>query len=353
MKILFLPNWKVHQLNVDSDAIQAPDKQVRDSPYWFFKYFAQPCTVDIIDFQQRNALSWIEKKANIYIWQGFKAFFQAKEYDVIISHGAQSGLVYALLSTLFNRKKPLHIIFDIGAMNGARNNKMEKALISFALKSNPAIICHSKVVVEHYKNTFNNLVAKARYIPFGVDIEYFINQQATNEARYILSFGDAKRDYETLLKAWSNVTTNYRLRLIGYKKNVNQTNVEVIPKVSIAELKNQIASALFVVIPLPVFNYSYGQMSFLQTMSMGKTVIVTKTPSSVDYLQDMVGAFFVNPYDVEDMCAKMNLLLNNKELLVSSSFKSRTYVVEHFSEQQMAEKIDKFIQYNLEFINSK
>lgn len=352
MKILFLPNWKVHQLNVDNKAIQAPDKQVRNTSYWFFKYFTQSCTVDIIDFQQKNLLSWLEKKANTYIWQGFKAFLKSRQYDVVISHGAQSGLMYALLNTLFNRKKPLHIIFDIGAMNGARSHRLENIVIKFALKSNPSIICHSKIIIDYYKSAYPNLVRHACFIPFGVDTEYFTrqqnpNQNSTNHVSYILSFGSVKRDYQTLLTAWSGINTTHRLRLIGYKQTVDIPNVDVINKVSIEALKYQIANALFVVIPLPVFNYSYGQMSFLQSMCMGKTVIVTNTPSSVDYLTDGHGSFFVKPFDVADMRAKISLLINNKKLLEESNSKARQYVLEYFAEQQMAEKVDRFIQANL------
>lgn len=343
MKILFLPNWKVHQLEIDDANIQAPDKQVDGQTYWFFKYFKQPCTVEIIDFQQKNALSWLEKKANTYIWQGVKAFFTSHQYDVVISHGAQSGLMYSLLRTIFSKKKPLHIIFDIGAMNGARFNKIENAVIRFALKSNPSIICHSKIIIEHYKNTYTNLVSRSCFIPFGVDAQYFDQQIASTKEDYVLSFGHAKRDYETLINAWSGIDITHQLRLIGYQKNHALVNVEVIHKVSISELKNQIAHAKFVVIPLPVFNYSYGQMSFLQSMSMGKTVIVTNTPSSVDYLQDGKGSFFVKPHDVEDMRAKIKLLLNNKRLLADSDKKSRKYVLENFSEKQMAEHVERFI----------
>ncbi|MDP2229623.1 glycosyltransferase family 4 protein [Methylotenera sp.] len=348
MKILFLPNWKVHQLDTDVQNIQAPDKQVKGLPYWFFRYFSGPCEVDIIDFQKNNALSFLEKKCNTYLWQGIKAFAKDSDYDVVISHGAQSGLMYSLLRTLTFRKKPVHIIFDIGGMNGARNNKIENTLIGFLLKSNPSIICHSKVIIENYKKTFSNLVKRSRYIPFGVDVDDFSPQLNTGAEDYVLSFGTSKRDYQTLLEAWSDIDTCKKLRLIGYGQSTSLPNVEVIRKVSIAELRMQIANSFFVVIPLPVFNYSYGQMSFLQSMSMGKTVIVTATPSSVEYLHDGKGSFFVKPYDVKDMREKIELLLNNKKLLDQTSSKSRKYVIENFSEKQMAENIEAFIKENLQ-----
>ena len=73
-------------------------------------------------------------------------------------------------------------------------------------------------------------------------------------------------------------------------------------------------------------------MSFLQFMSMGKMVIFTNTPSSLDYLQDGKGSFFVNPHVVVDMHAKIILLLKNKRLLADSDKKSREYMLDHFSE---------------------
>lgn len=353
IKILFLPNWKVHQLAYDNADIQAPDKQVRGRPYWFFRYFKEAAEVSIIDFQQKNFLSWIEKKANTYIWQGIKAFFQDASYDVVISHGAQSGLMYSFLRTLFFRKNKIHIIFDIGSMNGARQSKVENLIIQWMLKSNPYIICHSKVIIENYKSSYTNLVNRSLYIPFGVDVDDFKTQTPTEKSNYILSFGASKRDYATLIEAWSGIKTPLKLRLIGYQKSTEIENVEVIGKVSIAELRTQIANALFVVIPLPVFNYSYGQMTFLQSMSMGKAVIVTQTPSSIDYIQDGVGALFVRPYDVADMREKIETLLNQSALLESLSKQARPYVMTHFSEQIMAEKIEQYIHHILNSSKNK
>ena len=351
MRILFLPNWKVHQLQADTIAYQAPDKQIASQPYWFFKYFPTNCQVDVIDFQSNNALTALEKKLNFYIWQAIKAFSKRKKYDVVISHGAQSGMVYALLNTITFSKKPLHIIIDIGAMNGGRQRLLENSLIAFALKSKPTIICHSRVIIQNYLHTYKQLVKNARFIAFGIDADDFNPQKAVDSSNYILSFGAAKRDYATLIQAWAGVESNHKLRIIGLPENNPLThgikNVEVIERVSIAELKSHIANAQFVVISLPVFNYSYGQMSFLQSMSMGKAVIVTRTPSSIDYLQHGQGALLTKPYDSDDMREKISYLINDAAALKVLSDQARPYVLSHFSEQKMAEDMHQFIQQQL------
>jgi len=344
MKILFLPNWTVVKSETDIADLQSPDKYISGKSYWFFKYFPENTQVDIIDIQANNKLHNIEKKIKFYILQAILACKKAQLYDVVISHGAQSGLVYALLCQLRRRKhRPLHIIIDIGAINGGRSKKIETTIIRWALKSHPAIIYHASIQQKYYETTYKGLIKKSLFIPFGVSTEEFYPLNLP-PANYVLSFGYSKRDYPTLLDAWKGIETSTKLYIIGDTSIENNNNIVSLPKSSIITLKQYIAESLFIVIPLPVFNYSYGQMSFLQSMAMGKPVIVTKTPSSIDYLQNAQGAFLVNPYDKMDMKNKIEYLLTHKDLLDDLGKKALKDIKDcHLEEQTMAEKIQAFI----------
>jgi len=344
MRILFLPNWTVVNSDTDVPDLQTPDKYIKGKPYWFFKYFPEDTQVDVIDIQAESQWLWIEKKMKFYIRQAVSAFKKARQYDVVISHGAQSGLVYALLSRLRRKKsRPLHIIIDVGAMNGGRNNRIETAIIRSALKSHPAIIYHASIQQKYYETVYKGLIEQSQFIPFGVNIEEFYPLELPQED-YALSFGSSKRDYQTLLDAWREIDASTRLFIIGDTSIKSGGNIASLPKSSISTLKRYIAGSLFVVIPLPVFNYSYGQMSFLQSMAMGKPVIVTKTPSSMDYLQNAIGAFLVNPYDKEDMKNKIEYLLARKDQLDTLGKKARNDIeVYHLEEKTMAERICAFI----------
>jgi len=345
MKILFLPNWTVVKSDTDITDLQAPDKYISGKPYWFFKYFPKDTKVDVIDIQAKNRLHRIEKKVKFYIWQAIQAFKKSKQYDAVISHGAQSGLVYALLSR-FRRKEPgpLHIIIDVGAMNGGRDNRIETFIIKQALKSHPAIIYHASVQQKLYETVYKGLIEYSQFIPFGVNTEEFYPLDLP-AADYVLSFGYAKRDYPTLSDAWQEIETSTKLYIIGDSSISGRGNIISLPKSPVLVLKQYIARSLFIIIPLPVFNYSYGQMSFLQSMAMGKPVIVTKTPGSIDYLQDAQGAFLVNPYDKSDMKSKIEYLLARKDQLNDLGNKARKdIIVGHFDEQTMAERINAFIE---------
>jgi glycosyltransferase involved in cell wall biosynthesis len=347
MKILFLPNWTVHHADADIESLQEPDKYIKGKKYWFFKYFPEDTQVDIIDIRKKNLIHRIEKKIKVYVWQAILAFRADNRYDIVISHGAQSGLVYSLLRTITKRKSPKHVIFDIGGMNGARENKIENNMIAFALKSNPYIICHSKIIIENIKKTYKSLLPQTSFIPFGVNPDEFKRDDTIETEDYVFSFGAGKRDYDTLLGAWQSANKeNNKLKIAGintHRLQKGDDSVVLLGYVSVNELKLLIQKSKFVVIPLPVFNYSYGQMSFLQSMCLGKTVVVTQTPSSVDYLENENGAFFVKPYNVNDLKDKMELLLSNMDLLAENNKKARTYITANFTEKRMGENIYEYI----------
>jgi len=346
MRILFLPNWTVVRSDKDIENLHSPNKYIHGEPYWFFKFFPKDTQVDVIDIQTHNRFHFLETKMKFYIWQAILAFKRSRQYNVVISHGAPSGLVYALLSRFQKKEfRPLHIIIDVGALNGGRDKQIETFFIKQALKSFPAIVYHATIQKKFYDTVYKGLIKHSQFIPFGVNTEdFFPLRQSTSD--YVLSFGYGKRgrDFSTLLDAWEEINTSTQLIIIGDTSIVSRNNIISLPKCSILELKQYIAGSLFVVIPLPVFNYSYGQMSFLQSMAMGKPVIVTKTPSSIDYLKSAQGAFLVNPYDKIDMKNKIEYLLCHKDLLNDLENKARKDIVYgHFDEKIMAERIYEFI----------
>lgn len=345
MKILFLPNWHINYLLEDSSEIQSPDKYVEGKPYWFFKYFPEDTTVDIIDFQKKKFLHKLEKKIKFYLTQGYEAFKIRKQYDIIISHGAQSGLFYSLLCYLSPSKKenPRHFLIDVGGFNGSRINWYETPFVKFALRSRPYIIYHSYIQKEIYDTYYKDVIKDSQFIKFGGNIEEFTPSKIKVED-YVLSFGADKRDYDSLISAWKQIKTDMKLLIIGSKKKDIDKNIEFLTKVPVNILKDYISKALFVAIPLPYYKYSYGQMSFIQSMCMGKVVLVTNAPSTDYYLEDGKGAFYVKMKDPEDWRAKIEYLLENKDKLIDLGKQSREFATKNLSEERMGKEIYEFIE---------
>lgn len=350
MNILMLVNWKIHYLSENREDIQPPDKVVEGKKYWFFRYWpSRNIHVDVLDFSRFPFLHYLEKnKLKFYIFQTLKAVPMLRNYDLVISHSAQSAVFLDFLRTLVNNRYPPHIVIDPGCFNGARDNKFETSLIKFAVKSLDGLIYHSTVQEKYYKKHLPFLLKKSQFIPFGVDVEFFKPDDNATKEDYVISVGCIKRDYVTLLNAWKQISTATKLKIIGIKNirtlGIPQipSNVELNERVPINKLKELITKSKFVIIPLPYYKYSYGQMSMLQSMSMEKAVIVTSTPSTVDYINNGKNGLFVEPYNVEDMKKRIEFLLNNPLFVEKLDKQARETVVRRFNEKNMAQSIYKF-----------
>lgn len=346
-----LVNWRVYYLSKDRRDIQPPDKVVEGQKYWFFRYWQNSdIQVDVIDFTKLPFFHYIEKKKlKFYIFQSVKGLMRSRGYDLIISHGAQSAVFLTFMRRIIKQESPPHIVIDGGCFNGGRDTRIEISLIKFVAKSLAGIIYHATIQKEYYKRHLPFLFNKSQFIPFGADTEFFQPMNIKERDDYIISIGYAKRDYITLLKAWKKVSSlGTKLKIIGVN-NLRKLgvlnlpcNVELHESIPINKLKELIAKSRFVVIPLPYYKYSYGQMTLLQSMAMGKAVIVTKVPGVIDYVTPGKDALFVGLYDVSDMRQKIELLLNNPSLVERLGKQARETIVQRFNEKHMAENVYKF-----------
>ena len=114
------------------------------------------------------------------------------------------------------------------------------------------------------------------------------------------------------------------------------------PYIPVRELMTQIQNAQFCVLPLESFLYSYGQMTLLQQMALGKAVIVAKVPSMLDYVQDGENACFYEAKNASDLCGKMEDFLKNPERRETIGSNAADYVKRVHNEKDMALQIEAF-----------
>ena len=85
-------------------------------------------------------------------------------------------------------------------------------------------------------------------------------------------------------------------------------------------------------------------MSFLQSMAMGKAVIVTAVPSSVDYIKGINGVESVLPYDIKSMQdALVKLMKMSAAELTKLGEDNLEAIKEKFDEAIMANSIVEFL----------
>lgn len=355
MKILMLVNWKIEYVKEVPRDKQPPDYYVTGKPYWFFRYFEQieSLQVDVVDIHSFPVLEKFEKKTlRFYIWQTLKCIFKLRRYDLILSHGMQSGILLCFWRRLLRKSKYKHIVFDIGAFNSGREEGRALKLMQFASKSLDGVIYHTEIQKEYYEKFHPWLIDKSWFIPFGTDSEFFarwIGGEAESKGHrnrnrsYILCVGYDKRDWGTLISAYGELETDIHLRLIGNGEiRTENPQIEVVGKVDITELKMQIENAYFCVLPLKAYNYSYGQMTLLQQMAMRKAVIVAEVPSVSVYLRE--GALlWYEPENKEMLKEKMQQLINSPELCDKLGKQAEKEVQAIYNEKNMALQIEQVI----------
>ena len=269
MKILMLVNWKIKYCNEKPQDKQPPDYYVSGEDYWFYRYFKEKNEIDVIDI---SSFSWLEKfekeKIRFYILQSLKAIPKLNKYDLIVSHGMQSGVVISLWRRFFKTKSK-HIVFDIGSFASASESGFALKLMRFASKSIDGLIYHTSSQIEYYKKYFPWLVNKSKFIRYGADFNFFgQNMSSVSNAndKYMICVGYNKRDWETLAAAYKSLNIKTKLKLVG-RINSQYENIDGIEQMPFVPIKNlicMIKDAEYSVLPLENMNYSFGQMTLLQ-----------------------------------------------------------------------------------------
>jgi len=360
MKILFLPNWRVKYCKEAPKDKQPPDYYIKGQDYWFFRYFNDKPEVDVLDISSLRCIENFEKnKLRFYVIQALRAIPKLNKYDLIVSHGMQSGVVISLWRRFFKTKSK-HIVFDIGSFNSASESGAALKLMQFASRSVDGFIYHTGSQIEYYRKCFPWIVDKAHFIRFGTDSEYFVpeNDKADGTLEpdkqegilpgkpYCICVGYSKRDWDTVIKAFELAKPdNLKLLLVGHVDNRYKdiSNVEQIEFVSVDKLKKLITGAKFGILPLKSYNYSYGQMTLLQQMAMGKCVIASRVPSLVDYYEDGVNALSYEPENAEELSEVIQSVNKDDDLRNKIGKNAADHVRNVSNEDTMAKEIEELL----------
>jgi glycosyltransferase involved in cell wall biosynthesis len=132
-------------------------------------------------------------------------------------------------------------------------------------------------------------------VPFALNVE----RPATLEIKeggYALSAGRAERDYGLLSRAWSGMNKDLHIvcdTAAPLQTVVRSPHIKQLRDCFGADFLREIAQADFVVVPLKDPELSAGQMVLLQSMSVGKPVIISRTPTTEEYGEHMKTLYFV------------------------------------------------------------
>jgi glycosyltransferase involved in cell wall biosynthesis len=202
-------------------------------------------------------------------------------------------------------------------------NTLRRAYFRFVLGRTDLAIVHSRLEVERYRAIFAAPRTRFVFIPWGTTVA--LRQTVMGDARIapgeggVVAAGKSGRDYRTLFAAMADVPAELRVicdyagALAGAAPGKRTT---ILADCHGLDYFTELARAAVVAIPLAVEDISAGQMVLVQSMGLGKAIVISRTPTTCDYVTDGHDALLVPCGDAAAMREAILKLLGDRELRV-------------------------------------
>ncbi|WP_084786325.1 glycosyltransferase family 4 protein [Mastigocladopsis repens] len=313
--------------------------------------------VHILPFEKCSFLKKISQRLKIFgdLDQQLRILFFKQEYDVVYSGHHLTTAFLAFLRSLGIFKKPIVAI----TYQSFRKNLGSHLLTSLLLRGHDKLFCLNNEIKDHLKYEFHIPENKLEILEWGNDLPcYQIKNVSTDEnkksgTRFILSAGKTYRDYDTLIKAFSQI--NHPLKICSHGNSLISntceltSNIHLVKKMlSWQELLAEYEQAYAVAIPLNMRpNKPYnaiGLTSLLEAMSMGKAVVMTRNKYvGIDVEKQGIG-IVVDQQDVKGWQQAISYLLQHPDETREMGNRSRRLCEEKYNLEVFSSKLSKLLQ---------
>lgn len=309
----------------------------------------------------------------------FKTYRQVKINNIELLQAGQLipiGTVCYLLNKIIGIK--YHVFVYGQDMLIARNSKRKTKVIKKVLKNADKVIANSSYTKQlALKNgAHKDKIIVVYPIPKNLKIRHyssdeilkFKKQKELSDKRVILSVGNLvkRKGQDMVIKSVLKLANKYHdliYLIIGSGPNYGDLNklierfnltknVKILQNITDDELPLYYASCDLLVMPsrflknknnMPTDVEGFG-MVFLEANLYGKPVIGGNVGGQIDAIEDKVSGFLVDPESTKNIAKKIELLLDNKELLNQIGISSKKRVSENFNWTTEIGKIKKIIE---------
>ena len=187
---------------------------------------------------------------------------------------------------------------------------------------------------------------KFRFVPYGIDTNYFKPKPSTNHEDYILTIGaDFKRDWDLFQKVAKSLPV-VKFLIITAPQSIKidmPKNVEIIYNQPIGKVREYIKNCLLVLI-LSKQNYRFaGQSTIFRAMACAKPVIFTQSHGVEDYpgLLNYKNCIMVPPNDLKPTVEAIRYLLKDKNRAKLMGDKAREFILKYASYNNYTKQLEK------------
>lgn len=265
---------------------------------------------------------------------GLKALKGANRPVAFVTHTDFEVLGLALAQLIRRKRVPIYLVGFIYTLRKSRLlTELRRRYFKFVLHLTSGVICHSTLETVRYAKLFDLPEARFGVVLFALNVER-PNTLKVLEGGYAMSAGRAERDYGLLSRAWVGMSIDLHIvcDTAGPLQSVVPSGqIKFLRQCFGADFLREIAEANFVVVPLKDMELSAGQMTLLQSMSLGKPVIISRTPTTEEYGEHLKTLYFVEFGSEEAMREAVRLMANDAELRARIGRAARQHYEEHFT----------------------
>ena len=263
---------------------------------------------------------------------GWYCFRHRHRYEVIVSDGEQVGLPLALLSRVFGRGTARHMMIVHILSTRTKARLVRHARLAGQI---------DRYVV--YCSWQRDFIRDALGVPaecivlstFMVDTAFFDPAAVSvDQERMICTAGLERRDYATLMEAVNDLDVEVVIAAASpWSKRSDTTERAVLPpnvevrKLSLFELRELYARSRFVVMPLEEVEFQAGITTILEAMSMGRTVLCTRTSGQTDTVTEGETGRYVRPNDAAALRDAIRGMLDDEAFAIDAGRRAREWVV--------------------------
>lgn len=249
--------------------------------------------------------------------------------DLIVTTTDSAGLPILLLKKLKIISKPM-IYISTGLVNelDKRTNSISRFEFSL-LREASIIVCHSIVEKKLFIKHLPDIKKKIYVIPFGIDYGFF----KTNS--YILSVGrDRSRDFQLLAEVAKQFPKEQFI-IVTSKSNVGginfSRNVKLLFDIDYRRVRELYWGSKIIFLPLKELNRAAGQISFLESASLGKIIVASRVKGLIETYKKLVKSeniLFYQVGDIKDAVVTLKKALKKvprSKLEILSQYTSKNY----------------------------
>jgi glycosyltransferase involved in cell wall biosynthesis len=237
----------------------------------------------------------------------FASLRSANEADVVFATTDTVGIPLILLKRAGLLRSPLvYAAIGLPERLAQLRSRPMRRLYRGAFRRAGAIVAYAESEAEWLRMWLAPGAPAVLFLPFGVDVEAFSPDSGRSEDVDVVSVGaDPRRDFD-LLSAVAARQPELRFRIVATKDHARSlgtlpANITLETDLSLEQVRDRLAAARVVALPVRRNSYSGATTVLLQAMAMAKPVVVSRTDAiSEGYgLQDGVNCRLVEPGDAD------------------------------------------------------